>query len=170
MNIFDGAWWADLAGEGFSHRNVALLLWAGLALLTISLSVLSRTRWGQAQPMAKCVFLSIYAHLLMGGYAYTTRLFVDVPPPRYERTIHLTHISAGAEEGDRSARSRPDPWERLAADTEALPQSSAPQRQDAAPMAEPARMQETAAASQLTIAPSEVAPEHRARPPDCRRA
>ncbi|MBW3596671.1 MAG: squalene--hopene cyclase [Planctomycetes bacterium] len=166
MNIFDGGWWASVASDGFSHRNLALLLWAGLAVLTISLLVLSRTRWGQAQPMAKCVFLSIYAHLLMGGYAYTTRLFVEPPPRRFEQTIHLTHVAAGADEGETSARSRPDPWERLAAETATAPQLDSPQRQDAAPLVEPSRMTAPAERDSLAMAPSDAAPSVEPDRPD----
>ena len=42
-------------------------LWLGLAVLTLALLILTRTRWGQAKPLGKCVALSIFAHVLLGG-------------------------------------------------------------------------------------------------------
>jgi hypothetical protein len=80
MNEFSWGWLTSTLDEGFSPRNIALLLWAGLAVLTLSLLILARTRWGQAQPLSKCVFLSLYAHFLLGGYAYTTQVILEPPP------------------------------------------------------------------------------------------
>jgi len=50
---------------------VWLLLWSGLACLTIALLVLMWTRWGQTRALRKCVALSLLAHLLMAGFAST---------------------------------------------------------------------------------------------------
>ena len=38
------------------------LLWLGLAAFTLSLVVLIWTRWGQYQPLRKCLVLSLLAH------------------------------------------------------------------------------------------------------------
>ncbi len=168
MNAFNWGWWLNAASEGLTSRNLALLLWAGLAVLTISLLVLARTRWGQARPMAVCVFLSLYAHVLMGGYAYTTRLFVEAPLPPREPAIQISYISAGpadvdeAEESDEtvsSAPSEPAPWERLAAPNAASPEIASPERREAAPMTEPMRVQEVVEPTELAITPSEVEPQ-----------
>lgn len=168
MNAFNWGWWLNAASEGLTSRNLALLLWAGLAVLTISLLVLARTRWGQARPMAVCVFLSLYAHVLMGGYAYTTRLFVEAPLPPREPAIQISYISAGPADVDEaegsdetvsSAPSEPAPWERLAAPNAASPEVASPERREAAPMTEPMRVQEVVEPTELAITPSEVEPQ-----------
>ncbi|MBL9122831.1 MAG: hypothetical protein JNG90_04310, partial [Planctomycetaceae bacterium] len=50
------------------------VIWIGLLLMTIALLALMRTRWGQSQPLKKCLALSILAHLLMAGYATTVQI------------------------------------------------------------------------------------------------
>ena len=54
---------------------LSTMLWLGLGALTIALVVLTRTRWGQAKPISKCVALSVFAHILLVIYAYGTSLF-----------------------------------------------------------------------------------------------
>ena len=69
-------------------------LWLGLAVLTLALLILTRTRWGQAKPLGKCVALSIFAHVLLGGYAYGTKLIFTVPVvAEPEVALSLIHIS-----------------------------------------------------------------------------
>ena len=51
-----------------------LVLWIGMASLTVALLVLMGTRWGQVRPVEKCVVLSIFAHILFIAYAYGTKL------------------------------------------------------------------------------------------------
>lgn len=60
-------------------RSLGIGLWIGLGVLTLALIILSRTPWGQARPVSKCVVLSIFAHFLLFGYAYGTRLMMQVP-------------------------------------------------------------------------------------------
>ncbi|MHC4178402.1 MAG: hypothetical protein ACYSWU_12895, partial [Planctomycetota bacterium] len=55
------------------------LLWLGLAALTVTLLILTRTRWGQSRPLRKCVVLSLLAHLLLAGYATTVRIVAAYP-------------------------------------------------------------------------------------------
>ena len=43
----------------------SLVIWMGLVVLTISLLILTRTRWGQSKPISKCIALSVFAHLLL---------------------------------------------------------------------------------------------------------
>ncbi len=76
----------------FSLRSLGIALWIGLALLTISLLVLMRTRWGQVKPLSKCVALSIFAHVLLGGYAYGTRLFIESPAILVGESINVTFV------------------------------------------------------------------------------
>ena len=77
-------------------RGVTLMLWTGLAFLTITLFILMRTRWGQAKPLSKCIALSVVAHVLFGAYAYGTRLFFDVPPGPNQDVVHLAVLDPAA--------------------------------------------------------------------------
>ena len=83
---------ADQIGQGWTSQNFAILLWIGLAVLTISLLILMRTRWGQVKPLWKCVALSVLAHVLLGGYAYGTRLMMTVPHEPPAETIALNIV------------------------------------------------------------------------------
>jgi hypothetical protein len=49
-------------------------VWAGLVVITAALLVLARTRWGQSQPLGKCMVLSLLAHLLLALYATTVSI------------------------------------------------------------------------------------------------
>ena len=49
-------------------------VWVGLVLLTVTLLLLVRTRWGQSQPLGKCVVLSLGAHLLLAIYISTVNI------------------------------------------------------------------------------------------------
>lgn len=168
MNAFDWGWLKINLDEGFSPHNVALLLWAGLAVLTVSLTVLARTRWGQAQPLSKCVFLSLYAHFLLGGYAYTTQVILAPPLAPRDSVIRLTDISpvrddqAGEHheqwptgEPDSNARSVA-PWENSANSELLLPNALTPERQEAAPIIEPTRNVEMSEPDVLAMAPTDA--------------
>ena len=62
----------------FVARTLGVILWIGLAVLTITLVFLMRSRWGQVKPLWKCVILSVLAHVLLGGYAWGTKLIFHV--------------------------------------------------------------------------------------------
>jgi len=66
---------ASLLDTLFRPHTMRIVLAGGLGLLTVALLVLSRCRWGQARPLSKCVALSVFAHLLLLGYAHLTRLW-----------------------------------------------------------------------------------------------
>lgn len=63
-------------------RTLAIVLGVGFALLAITLLIASRTRWGQAKPLTKCVVLSIMAHVWLLMYAYGTRVILPQGDPR----------------------------------------------------------------------------------------
>lgn len=71
-------WITDWIQSVFAARTLGVMLWVGLAVLTITLLVLMRSRWGQVKPLWKCVILSVLAHVLLGGYAYGTKLIFHV--------------------------------------------------------------------------------------------
>ncbi len=76
-------------------RVYGVMLWSGLALLTIALLILMRTRWGQARPLSKCVGLSMFAHVLFFTFAYTTHWFEAPPtqPPTPGNPIRVRMLS-----------------------------------------------------------------------------
>lgn len=100
-------------------QTLGILLWIGLAVLTVTLVVLMRTRWGQTKPISKCVGLSIFAHVLFGGYAYGTKLVFDVPQPLTDKVVKL-RVFDSANNGDEpadTARREPKFWEQFTSDT-----------------------------------------------------
>src|SRR6478672_2653640 len=62
-----------------AHRPLNLVLGIGLASIFVLLTVLVWTRWGQARPIAKCVVLSLLAHLLLLIYGYSTHILAGPP-------------------------------------------------------------------------------------------
>ena len=120
------SWWSAL----FSARALGIALWIGLAVLTVTLLVLSRTRWGQAKPLSKCVVLSVFAHFLFLMYAYGTRLIFEQPPVADKEGIRLTIVDAG----DQQQRDLDDvdvdqqPWDRVISPAVVQPHTMSPQR------------------------------------------
>ncbi len=69
------------------------LLWLGLAVLTVTLLILTRTRWGQSRPLRKCIVLSLLAHLLLAGYATTVQIVAARPQP-FEPVIRVSFVDS----------------------------------------------------------------------------
>jgi hypothetical protein len=124
------------AETSLGARIMAGVLWTGFGGLTIALIVLMRTRWGHAQPLSKCIALSLYAHALLMTYAYTTRLVIPLPPG--DGNGDLAHVqlvgnddvsnqAPDIQQPDLSAT--PAPWDKLSVETP-----------DAFSLAEPARV------------------------------
>ncbi|MEQ8787659.1 MAG: hypothetical protein RIC55_15255 [Pirellulaceae bacterium] len=132
-----------LADILFTARALGIALWVGLAVLTISLLVLMRTRFGQAEPISKCVVLSVLAHVLLLGYAWGTRLIFEAPPSASSDFIAVSIESDKEfdENQQRSSKSADqlDPWERLPSDSESQPEIPSPERASAAPQESPVR-------------------------------
>jgi len=78
-SVFDSVYraWAYVT----HGRTFAVVLGIGFALLAITLLIASRTRWGQAKPLTKCVVLSILAHVWLLMYAYGTRVILPQGDP-----------------------------------------------------------------------------------------
>ena len=81
-------------------RTWSLVIWIGLVALTISLLVLTRTRWGQSKPISKCIALSVFAHLLLIIYAYCTHLWTAPPPLAIYDTYQIKILSESESQGD----------------------------------------------------------------------
>ncbi len=119
---------------------VVALLWAGLAVLTVILLILMRTRWGQSRPLRKCVVLSILAHLLFVGYATTVQV-VSGSPLVEEPVLHVAFIESSEKEavGADDPVSDEKPWEQLVHDEVPQPDPVEPDRQQSEPPPEPQR-------------------------------
>jgi len=116
----------------FVAQNLPLLLWSGLAVLTLALLILMRTRWGQAKPLSKCVVLSVFAHILFVAYAYGTRLIFDHPHAQAEIPIRLAMVDTDAD--SRQPETLPSeqvPWDNFATENGASPSISSPRPQSA---------------------------------------
>ncbi|MEZ6135431.1 MAG: hypothetical protein R3C53_11030 [Pirellulaceae bacterium] len=61
--------WAYLT----TGRTLAVVFGVGFALLAVFLLIASRTKWGQAKPLTKCVVLSVLAHIWLLMYALGNR-------------------------------------------------------------------------------------------------
>lgn len=180
----------------YSAQILGILLWIGLAVLTVTLVLLMRTRWGQTKPLSKCVGLSVFAHVLFGGYAYGTKLVFDVPQPPTDRVVKLRVVDSANDSADPSdtAHREPKPWEQFVSDADTqvtaaapkprmeeapqLPEESpveappkiAPSPEDLALASEPARPTVERPSMEVpkrtTPAPSDAAPE--VKPPERR--
>ena len=119
----------SLEDTWLSARTLGLILWGGLAVLTLSLLVLTRTRWGHAQPLSKCVVLSVFAHVLFMGYAYGTKLIFDVVPQLREEVVQLAVIAADRKTQFMQAPADAlQPWDRLASEVASPVAIEAPER------------------------------------------
>jgi hypothetical protein len=119
---------APLLAETSASQTLATILWMGLGIITVALLVLMRTRWGQAQPLSKCVVLSVFAHILFFAYAYGTRLIFDSPAPQQDQVIRLAFVAQ-----DANAISTPrekKPWDSYPAEFAITPDIASPGQQD----------------------------------------
>src|SRR5712691_2503373 len=99
----NAAWLSEL----FERLNWSAVLWdglwAGLVALTLGLSFLLWTRWGEYHLTGKCVILSVLAHLLLGLFFATAEvvdnvrvtLKPDAPP---EITIERVQVVDSADD------------------------------------------------------------------------
>jgi len=129
--------WAVQMGkwlEHFTGRGLVFgLLWLGLACLTIALAALLWTRWGQSQPLRKCLVLSLLAHLLFAMYSTTVEIFVGAALPVQEPGVQVLLVGEDTPAQTPSAQtaSGASPiWEALGAEktpllTEGPPQQTA---------------------------------------------
>ena len=86
-------WWDGIVYH-YTHMTLTAVLWTGLILLTIGLVILMSTRWGHAKPIWKCVILSVFAHILLGGYAYGTKLIFTTPAPPASDMVSLKLVDS----------------------------------------------------------------------------
>jgi hypothetical protein len=144
------------------------IVWGGLVVLTLAILILIRTRWGQSQPLSKCVVLSLLAHLLLGIYLTTINIvtssvgapdgtgiqiaLVEGSPDGTESRAALGDLPLGETTDDRSWLPKPD-------STDAVSKASLSPAELSAPptLVEPER-------KRATIAEPTRAPVVRSRP------
>ncbi|HJN11260.1 MAG TPA: hypothetical protein QF564_21415 [Pirellulaceae bacterium] len=119
----------SLGDAWLSARTLGLMLWGGLAVLTLALLIVTRTRWGHAQPLSKCVVLSVFAHVLFMGYAYGTKLIFDAGNQTREEVMQLAVIAADREtQFTQAPADALQPWDRLASEAASPAEIEAPER------------------------------------------
>jgi len=62
-----------------TERPVLGLLWAALAVLTVVLLVLTRSRWGQSRTLRKWILLSVAIHAWLACLSTTVQPIPTVP-------------------------------------------------------------------------------------------
>ena len=140
-----------------SIELVVGILWAGLAVLTVSLIILMRTRWGQSKPLRKCIALSVLAHLLLAGYATTVRIVSSevVPEEPYVNVSFVEGPQSQNPAADAKKSSEAEkPWERFLHAGTPVPEPNPAERQEPEDLPEPEReiqTQTSELASQPTL-------------------
>lgn len=72
----------------------------GLCALTLLLIILAWTRWGAAKTTQKCIWLSVFAHILLVIYAYETRLLLSGNASRSGEAVVPITLLAESETDD----------------------------------------------------------------------
>ncbi len=138
----------------FSELTLGSALWLGFLLLTLILLILMSTRWGQVKPIWKCAVLSIFAHVLLGGYAYGTKLIFTTPQKPTSQTVALKIVDS--DEPNRLAEddgtTQVNPWDKLDLAPESLPVTNPVNRLQP-------RVQQTITRTQPEISPPRPQPQ-----------
>jgi hypothetical protein len=92
------------------------VVWVGLVVLTVALLALVRTRWGQSQPLGKCVVLSLVAHLLLGIYTTTVNIVTATvgSPDGQGIQVALVDSTSSSDGGTTADAGAADPWNPVA--------------------------------------------------------
>ena len=92
------------------------IVWLGMICVTATLLLMMVTRWGQSQPLKKCVILSLLTHALLATYATTVEIVAASPA---EPLVRATIIEADANSTDERQAMAGDaaakPWETFTA-------------------------------------------------------
>lgn len=112
--------------------SIVWVLWAGLALVTVSLLVMMRTRFGRNHPLRKCVVLSLIVHGILCGYFWTVKIVGDGGTSENEPTFRIKAVRVEEEEA------APQPsgqmiWQKFASEQSAPETSDAPRDDEAWP-------------------------------------
>jgi hypothetical protein len=85
------------------------IVWGGAAVITIVLVILMRTRWGKTRVLRKCVLLSLFAHVLLGAYAWTVKIVGAPGPPGDDSSLLVTNVKT-VDEAEQSQPPAAKPW------------------------------------------------------------
>ncbi len=137
-----------------------LALWSVLAILTLMLVVLLRTRWSQARPWRKCAILSLWVHLLLACAAMTVRIVTGAPDLGAGEEIRVSvtlvteieEVQPPEEEITPNQETHANPLEAPALEPTAEPADESPELVETLSPAEPASAPETK--SQVATAPT----------------
>jgi hypothetical protein len=128
-------WIRELIQAMFAARTLGVMLWIGLAVLTGTLVVLMRSRWGQVKPIWKCMLLSVLAHILLGGYAWGTKLIFQVDK-RSESAAPVSVVVHDPVSENETATSEfngsQTPWEKFSTEPASSEIASEPEKLSAA--------------------------------------
>ncbi len=91
-------------------------VWVGLVVLTVALLMLIRTRWGQSQPLGKCIVLSLVAHLLVGIYTTTVNIVTATVGSPDGKGIQVALIDGPSGDAQPENAGTPEPWESFTAE------------------------------------------------------
>lgn len=98
------------------------IVWLGLVCITLTLLLMMATRWGQSQPLKKCMVLSLLTHLLLGIYATTVEIVAATPHEQLVQTTLVDESLGTLEAVERNPNAAlsavsQKPWETFATDS-----------------------------------------------------
>lgn len=144
-------------------------IWSGLVVLTVALPILMRSQWGKAQPLRRCMVLSVWAHVLLAAFATTVPVVRNLGPPgpgngdgvmhvRMLSDAELAMLDAAASAASESTLAESVP--------ETVPEQPAPIEPEP-PVVEPATIEPIPIeAPRATESPAEPQPAAPAFPPE----
>jgi hypothetical protein len=115
------------------------IVWLGMVCVTVMLLLMMVTRWGQSQPLKKCVILSLLTHALLATYATTIEIVGASPA---EPVIRTTIVDAdppsseAAKDSAATGQATTKPWEGFSSDSP-QPEKLALDRPEVEPPAQP---------------------------------
>lgn len=123
--------------DQLTGQNLLLgIVWLGLVCVTIMLLLMMATRWGQSQPLKKCVFLSLLTHVLLATYATTIEIVGAAPPDGLVHTTLVEEEQAADDQSEQETQAPTKPWEVFSNDAPD-PQQMTLDREEVAPQVKP---------------------------------
>ncbi|HVA48123.1 MAG TPA: hypothetical protein VNH11_17270 [Pirellulales bacterium] len=140
------------------------IVWLGMICVTATLLLMMVTRWGQSQPLKKCIILSLLTHALLATYATTIEIVGAAPAEEVTRA-RLVDADPHSDEQEGAASGSPaaaKPWETFATDSPPDSKPSELDRPEAPPIAQP--LDENVDVSAVLPADPDLMPAEMARP------
>jgi len=111
----DLSFFTGLSNRVIEMPAIWMILWLGLAALSVGLLVLMRTRWGQSQPLRKCAVLSVLVHVLLACFATTVHIVSGVGSSPEPPAIRVAILDNDTSSDESTGEARPaEPWESTA--------------------------------------------------------